>query len=327
MLSAALQLINQLDLSRWKEILERSSVDVSRLIQTIEPLSALRFLMNDLQIKEGAPVLFEEEDLSILRVLKKDVLKAFLERVINIKTPVVILSCSDLVFEKGRFAFLTEFCKSARVCLVQSSLSPFYICLELQKIHERLQMKSLEIHGTMVDVFGLGVLLSGASGVGKSETALGLIERRHRLIGDDLIRVVRQGDGLMTSAVQMTRHHIEIRGIGILNIAHMFGIVSVKETKRLDMVVELEGWSREQEYDRLGLDWHYSDFLGIKVPHHKLPVKPGRDLVLLIETMALNHRLRQMGFNSARDMQQRLQEEINKKDSVSRGVFEERAGL
>lgn len=326
MLCKTHQLIKHLDLLKWKEVGDPSLADRDRAVESIEPLHAIKCLISLKFPKEGSILFFEESDLTVFQATERRSLGELLAKIIGATTPLVFISCSEKIFEKGDFDFLIQICKKASVCTMQTDLSFFQIGFELHKIYEVFQRQSLEVHATMVDVYGLGVLLMGVSGVGKSETALGLIERRHRLVGDDLVEIMRRGNELIASGAQMTRHHIEIRGIGILNVAHMFGIVSVEESKRVDMVVELETWSCEQEYDRLGIQWQYIELLGINIPRHKLPVKPGRDLVLLIESIALNHRLRQMGINSAKDLQTTLQKEIESKSIRKKGDSKKRAG-
>lgn len=169
---------------------------------------------------------------------------------------------------------------------------------------------SISLHGTLVEVFGVGVLIQGNSSVGKSEAALGLIERGHRLISDDVVRVKRKENYLSGSGPELTRHLMEIRGIGIINVAHLYGAVCVRPDKGLDIVVKLEEWDDQHFYDRVGLDEKFVDILGISIPFHVLPVKPGRDVVLLLETIALNHRLKDMGYNSAKEFNSKLLETI-----------------
>ena len=164
-------------------------------------------------------------------------------------------------------------------------------------------------HGTLVEVFGVGVLIQGDSAVGKSEAALGLIERGHRLISDDIVRVKKkEGSYLEGSGAALTRYHMEIRGIGIINVANLYGAVCVRNQKSIDIVVRLEVWQDDHFYDRIGLEEKYTTILDIKLPHHVLPVKPGRDVVLLLETIALNHRLKEMGYNSAQEFNSKVLE-------------------
>jgi HPr kinase/phosphorylase len=173
---------------------------------------------------------------------------------------------------------------------------------------------SISLHGTLVEVFGVGVLIQGESSVGKSETALGLIERGHRLVSDDVVRIrKREGYFLEGSGAPLTRHLMEIRGIGIINVAHLYGAVCVRENKSVDIIVQLEAWKDTEYYDRVGLDERYQNILSVPVPFHLLPVKPGRDVVLLLETVALNHRLKQMGLHSAREFSEKQLAAINSK--------------
>jgi HPr kinase/phosphorylase len=172
---------------------------------------------------------------------------------------------------------------------------------------------SLNCHGTLVEVFGVGVLIQGESSVGKSEAGLGLIERGHRLISDDIVKVKKKENYLEGVGAELTRHHMEIRGLGIINVANLYGAVCVRESKSVDIIVKLEVWDNDSFYDRVGLEDKFCDILSIKVPFHILPVKPGRDVVLLLETLALNHRLKKMGYNSAKEFNIKLLETISGK--------------
>jgi HPr kinase/phosphorylase len=165
------------------------------------------------------------------------------------------------------------------------------------------------IHGTLVDVFGLGVLLLGKSGVGKSETALELIERGHRLVADDIVEIKKIDDSLiMGSGSNLIKHHIEIRGLGILNIRDIYGIRSVRNRKRIELVTSLEDWDETKTYDRLGIDERRYNILDVEVPHIIVPVRPGRNIPVIVETAALNLRLKKMGVNSAKELDQKLQD-------------------
>ena len=158
-------------------------------------------------------------------------------------------------------------------------------------------------HGVLVEVFGEGVLILGDSGVGKSETALELIKRGHRLIADDAVEIRKVSSRtLVGSAPDNIRHFIEVRGVGIINARRLFGMGSVKLTEKIDMVVELEHWDSERVYDRLGLETQYTSILGIDVPSTVVPVKPGRNLSIIIEAAAMNNRQRKLGYNAAREL-------------------------
>ena len=171
----------------------------------------------------------------------------------------------------------------------------------------------ISIHGVLVDVYGVGVLFMGESGIGKSEAALELIKRGHRLVTDDVVEIRRVSDEtLVGSAPDITRHFIELRGIGIVDVKSMFGVQSVRETQNIDLVITLEDWSREKEYDRLGLEESYTEFLGNKVVCHNIPIRPGRNLAIIVESAAVNHRQKQMGYNAAQELYKRVQENLAK---------------
>ena len=172
----------------------------------------------------------------------------------------------------------------------------------------------ISIHGVLVDVYGVGVLIMGESGIGKSEAALELIKRGHRLVTDDVVEIRKVSDDtLVGSAPDITRHFIELRGIGIVDVKSMFGVQSVRETQNIDLVITLEDWDRDKEYDRLGLEENYTDFLGNKVVCHSIPIRPGRNLAIIVESAAVNHRQKKMGYNAAQELYKRVQESLSKK--------------
>lgn len=172
---------------------------------------------------------------------------------------------------------------------------------------------SITIHGVLVNVFGEGVLIMGESGIGKSEAALELIKRGHRLISDDVVEIRRVSDTtLVGTAPDITRHFIELRGIGIINVKTLFGVESVKDTSNIDLVIKLEEWDKDKEYDRLGLEEEYTEFLGNRVTCHSLPIRPGRNLAVIVETAAVNHRQKKMGYNAAQELYDRVQAGLKK---------------
>lgn len=173
----------------------------------------------------------------------------------------------------------------------------------------------ISIHGVLVDVFGEGVLIMGESGIGKSEAALELIKRGHRLVSDDVVEIRRVSDEtIIGSAPDITRHFIELRGIGIIDVKTLFGVESVKDTQAIDMVIKLEEWEREKEYDRLGMEDQYTEFLGNKVVCHSIPIRPGRNLAIIVESAAVNYRQKKMGYNAARELYNRVQANLARKD-------------
>ena len=189
-------------------------------------------------------------------------------------------------------------------------LCPSGTCGFMNKAIRLLQTElapRISIHGVLVDVFGEGVLITGESGIGKSEAALELIKRGHRLVSDDVVEIKKISDNeLIGSAPSITRHFIELRGIGIVDVKTLFGIQSVLETQRISLVIQLEEWSREREYDRLGLDDQYTEYLGNKVVCHSIPIRPGRNVAMLVESAAINHRQKKMGYNAAHELYRRV---------------------
>ena len=173
---------------------------------------------------------------------------------------------------------------------------------------------TISIHGVLVDVFGEGVLIMGESGIGKSEAALELLKRGHRLVSDDVVEISKVSDiTLVGTAPDITRHFIELRGIGIIDVKTLFGVESVENTHSIDLVIKLEEWNKNKEYDRLGLEEEYTEFLGNKVVCHSLPIRPGRNLAIIVETAAVNHRQKKMGYNAAQELYKRVQANLAKK--------------
>ena len=172
----------------------------------------------------------------------------------------------------------------------------------------------ISIHGVLVDVYGEGILITGESGIGKSEAALELIKRGHRLVSDDVVEIRKVSDEtLVGSAPDITRYLIEVRGIGIIDVKTLFGVESVKDTQSIDMVIKLEEWDKNKEYDRLGLEDQYTEFLGNKVVCHNIPIRPGRNLAVIVESAAVNYRQKKMGYNAAQELYNRVQANIAKR--------------
>ena len=173
----------------------------------------------------------------------------------------------------------------------------------------------ISIHGVLVDVYGVGILLKGESGIGKSEAALELIKRGHRLVTDDVVEIRKVSDDtLVGSAPDITRHFIELRGIGIVDVKSMFGVQSVRETQSIDLAITLVEWDGKAEYDRLGLDENHIEILGNKIACHNIPIRPGRNIAIIVESTAINHRQKKMGYNAAQELYKRVQENLAKKE-------------
>lgn len=216
------------------------------------------------------------------RELKPDAL--FLETAVANKVPI-------LMTKKSTSAFMAEIIRWLNV-----KLAP-----------------CISVHGVLVDVYGEGLLIMGESGIGKSEAALELVRRGHRLVTDDVVEIRKVNEHtLMGTSPDITRYFIELRGIGIIDVKNLFGVESVKEKQQIDLVIKLEDWKKDNEYDRLGLEEEYTEFLGNKVVCHSLPIRPGRNLAVICEAAAVNHRQKKMGYNAAQELYRRVQESINK---------------
>ncbi len=167
------------------------------------------------------------------------------------------------------------------------------------------------MHGVLVEVFGEGILLLGESGVGKSETAIELVKRGHRLVADDAVEIKKVSrKTLVGSSPEIIRHFIELRGIGVIDVKRIFGIGAVKDTENINLVINMEPWQAGKQYDRLGLDDHTTDIMGLAIPSLTIPVKPGRNLAIIIEVAAMNNRQKKMGYNAAEELNRRLMEQI-----------------
>ncbi len=252
-------------------------------------------------------LIFGKLEIQYLKDLDADVRAKRLRLLLSAQTPAVIVARRHVPPKE-----LVSLCDEKSIPLLRTQMSTMNLITKLTLLLAEEFAPAVDCHGTLVEVFGVGVMIQGDSSVGKSEAALGLIERGHRLISDDIVRIKKKENSYLEgSGVALTRHLMEIRGIGIINVAYLYGAVCVRDTKSIDLVVKLEQWDDDKFYDRIGLDESTEDFLGVKIPSHVLPVKPGRDVVLLLETIALNHRLRLLGYNSAKEFQSKMIETLN----------------
>lgn len=170
----------------------------------------------------------------------------------------------------------------------------------------------ITVHGVLVDVYGEGVLITGDSGIGKSEAALELIKRGHRLVSDDVVEIRKVSDeSLVGMAPDVTKHFIELRGIGIIDVKQMFGVESVKDTQTINMVISLAEWSKDKDYDRLGLKDNYTEFLGNQIISYDIPIRPGRNVAIIVECAAINNRAKKMGYNAAQVLYERVTKNMN----------------
>ena len=255
------------------------------------------FAQNRVQIIGKAEHLFIEE-------VEKDVenAKNIYKRFIGAGIPVIVF-CRNLHPSEMMIKVAKEY--GVPVLISQDTTSEFMA--EVIRWLGTVLAPSITIHGVLVDVFGEGILITGESGIGKSEAALELIRRGHRLVSDDVVEIKKVSDAtLIGTAPDITRHFIELRGIGIIDAKALFGVESVKNTQSIDLVIKLEEWDKEQDYDRMGLEEKYIEYLGNKVVCHSIPIRPGRNLAIICESAAVNFRQKKMGYNAAKELYNRV---------------------
>ena len=232
------------------------------------------------------------------------------DRLLSYNIPCIIYCRNEVPDE-----LMIESARKYKIPLLQASQVTSSFEAEIIRWMKVELAPTISIHGVLVDVYGEGVLITGESGIGKSEAALELIKRGHRLVTDDVVEIRKVSDEtLIGTAPEITRHFIELRGIGIIDVKTLFGVESVKETQGIDMVIHLEDWDKEKEYDRFGLEEEYTEILGNKVVCHNLPVRPGRNLAVIVESAAVNWRQKKMGYNAAKELYNRVQNSINRKE-------------
>ncbi|HYR55885.1 MAG TPA: HPr(Ser) kinase/phosphatase [Myxococcaceae bacterium] len=206
---------------------------------------------------------------------------------------------------------LTDACERADVTLMKTTLLSSTFIQQVQSFLDEALTASASLHGVLMDVFGVGILLLGKSGIGKSEIALDLVMRGHRLVADDIVDVTRRKPGTIYGAGNpIIKHHMEIRGLGIINIKDLFGIAAVRDRKKIELVIELVEWDPMQEYDRLGVEEQKFSVVGVEIPLAVVPVRPGRNMTTIIEVAARNHLLKLQGHHSAREFAERLNRAI-----------------
>ncbi|MCI8576557.1 MAG: HPr(Ser) kinase/phosphatase [Lachnospiraceae bacterium] len=254
---------------------------------------------------------FDNERVQIIGFVEQEYVKTLTrEQKIQIYEKLLSSEIPCLVYSRGLTpdADILDFCRRYQVpCFTSEQTTCGLMAKIIRWLNERLA-PSISIHGVLVDVFGEGVLIMGESGIGKSEAALELIKRGHRLVTDDVVVIRKISDeSLIGSAPDITKHFIELRGIGIIDVKSLFGVESVKDVQSIDMVIKLEDWNKDKEYDRLGLEDQYTEFLGNKVVCHNIPIRPGRNLAIIVESAAVNYRQKKMGYNAAKELYNRVQ--------------------
>ena len=235
---------------------------------------------------------------------KREIYEKFLDNPIP-----CIIFCRDLEPDE----YFKETALKYRVPLLSSSMPTSAFMAEIIRWLNVKLAPCISIHGVLVDVYGEGVLITGESGIGKSEAALELVKRGHRLITDDVVEIRKVSDEtLVGSAPDITKHFIELRGIGIVDVYALYGASAIEETQNIDLVIRLEDWDKDKDYDRLGLEEEHTEYLGNQVVCHVIPIRPGRNLAVICETAAINHRLKKMGYNAAQELYRRVQENLAK---------------
>lgn len=241
-----------------------------------------------------------------------------LEKLFSCEIPCCIFSCRL----DPTTAFSSLAGKSG-CAVLQTELESSELTTRLILVLSNVFAPKSSVHGVLVEVSGIGILIQGASGVGKSEAALALVERGHRLVADDMVEIRRvSGNILMGKGAGVSSHHMEIRGLGIINITHLFGVGAIRDTKQIQIVVQLEEWDSSKAYDRIGAEENTIEILEAKVPYLLIPVKPGRNISILIETAAMNERLKKMGYYSAKEFSRNVRRWLESESIRERFVDE-----
>jgi HPr kinase/phosphorylase len=261
----------------------------------------------DKYLREGRVLVFGESEVRFLEALTPDERTAVMRQVFSHAIPCLVVTAGltpppELAVEANR----------SRMPLMRTRAGTPLVMARLSAALDVYLAARAVVHGVLMDILGLGVLIIGESGIGKSECALDLVVRGHRLVADDAVELrVRADSYLMGTCPELTRHHMEIRGLGLINVQDLFGVASTRRSKRVELVVQLERWDPSREYDRLGLDEAHYEAVGVRVPMIRMPVAPGRNLAILVEVAARNQLLRNGGLNSARRLAERLDAELH----------------
>ncbi len=258
--------------------------------------------------EETRPQIIGFVEYSYMKNLSDERKKEVYPRVISEKTPCIIF-CRNLQPDD---MFMESALEHNVPILVTGKPTSAFMAEIIRWLNVKLA-PCISVHGVLVDVYGEGVLITGESGIGKSEAALELIKRGHRLVSDDVVEIRKVSDDtLIGSAPDITRHFIELRGIGIIDVKTLYGVQSVMDTTNINLVIRLEDWDKEKKYDRLGLEENFTEYLGNKVVCHNIPIRPGRNLAIICECAAVNYRQKKMGDNAAQELYQRVQNSLSK---------------
>jgi HPr kinase/phosphorylase len=241
--------------------------------------------------------IFGRGEMAYLEKLAEEAKTETLEKLFSCEIPCCVFTHSQAPTED--FLRIAE---RTGCAVLQTDLPSSEFTTRILRVLTNVFAPKQSVHGVFVEVFGVGALIMGDSGVGKSETALALIERNHRLVADDLVEIRRVGGNILIgTGTGVSSHHMEIRGLGIINITHLFGVGAIRDKKQIQMAVRLEDWDPDKNYDRIGAEENFMEILGVQVPYIVIPVKPGRNIPVIIETAAMNERLKKMGYYSAKE--------------------------
>lgn len=247
------------------------------------------------------------QEVSYLHTASDDRIRTIADLLFAQKIPAMIVSRNLDIPE----AFV-EHARNSGIPLLRSGKSTSDLIGELMPWLRLALAPQITRHGVLVEVYGEGILMLGESGIGKSETAIELLKRGHRLVADDAVEIKKvSAISLVGSAPDIIRHFVELRGIGIVDVQHIFGMGAVKDTEKIDLIIHVESWTAETEYDRLGDANETTEILGIKIPSIRVPVRPGRNLAVIVEVAAMNHRQRKMGYNAMDELNERLNKSMN----------------
>jgi len=260
---------------------------------------------------------FGNTEMKYLEALTLEERVKALDRIFNFEIPCIIITNDNHVFSE-----MLDLATKHNVPVFITPYETTKLAYLLSDFLDDQFSPRLSIHGSFIDVYGAGMLFVGKSGIGKSEVALDLVERGHRLVADDVVILTKKGEGiLMGSGTELVKHFMEIRGIGIIDIRSMFGVRAIRYQKRLEVIIELEIWDKQSDYTRTGLDTGTMNVMGVEIPHVKLPILPGKNITVISEIIALNYLLKLYGYDAAKVLQKRINNEIQQKtNSFNRSV-------
>ncbi len=238
----------------------------------------------------------------------EDRIKSF-KRIIEFDIPCIVVTSNNVIGDE-----LVQLATEKKIAVMQTSLETTKFIYFLSDFLDDQFSVQAAVHGSFVDVYGIGVLLMGRSGIGKSEIALDLVERGHRLVADDVVMITRKGEGiLMGAGSNIVKHFMEIRGLGLIDVRAMFGIRAIRFQKRVEVVIELTDWDPNEDYTRTGLDTEGIEIIGVELLHVKLPIFPGKNVTVICEVIALNYLLKHYGYDAAKEFAKRLEAVIDEK--------------